>query len=163
VVTATLTNTGSVGVSFAVYANALLAAAPTPVTVLPSASGSYAWNAALTSGSYNFSVYGPDGFLTTFAGAVVPASQTTGQIPAVSAALDAATATVTLTLANEGSTAITYTLTPNEYEGTTQAVTVNGGGSSTVSWPTDPYGYYDVIITANTPDGYTRRYAGRLA
>ena len=56
-----------------------------------------------------------------------------------------------------------YTLTPNEYEGSTQTVTVNGGGSTPVSWPTDPYGYYDVIITANTADGFTRRYAGRIA
>jgi phospholipase C len=32
-----------------------------------------------------------------------------------------------------------------------------------VSWPTDRYGYYDVVITANTPDGFRRRYAGRIA
>ena len=35
-VTATLTNTGTVGVSFAVYPDAVLPATPTPVTVLPS-------------------------------------------------------------------------------------------------------------------------------
>jgi phospholipase C len=163
VVTATLSNTGAVGLSFSVYANSLLAAAPTPVTVLPSATGTYTWDAALTAGDYSFSVYGPDGFLTTFKGAVVAASVTTGQIPLVTAALDTASATVALTLENQGTTAITYSLAPNEYEGTTQTVTVNGGGSSAVSWPTDPYGYYDVIITANTPDGFTRRYAGRIA
>jgi phospholipase C len=59
--------------------------------------------------------------------------------------------------------AISYILTPNEYEGTTQTITVDGGDSSVVSWPTDDYGYYDVIITANTADGFTRRYAGRIA
>jgi phospholipase C len=32
-----------------------------------------------------------------------------------------------------------------------------------VSWPVDADGYYDVIITANTNDGFTRRYAGRIA
>ena len=163
VVTATLSNSGSVGVSFSVYPNAYLAATPTPVTVVAGSSGSYTWNAANTSGNYNFSVYGPDGFLTTFKGAVVAASQTSGQIPVVSAALDTSNTTLTLTLSNSGSTAIVYTLTPNEYEGTTQTVTVNGGGSSTVSWPADAYGYYDVIITASTSDGFTRRYAGRIA
>jgi phospholipase C len=131
--------------------------------VAASSTGSYVWNAASTSGNYNFSVYGPDGFLTTFKGAVVAATVTTGQIPLVTAALDTSNATVSLTLSNQGTTAITYTLTPNEYEGTTQTVTVNGGSSSPVSWPTDPYGYYDVIITANTSDGFTRRYAGRIA
>ena len=45
-VTATLTNTGSVGLSFAVYPDAYLAAAPTPVTVAASSAGSYVWNAA---------------------------------------------------------------------------------------------------------------------
>jgi hypothetical protein len=27
----------------------------------------------------------------------------------------------------------------------------------------DKYGYYDVVITANTSDGFRRRYAGRIA
>jgi phospholipase C len=163
VVTATLANTGSVGLSFAVYPNAYLSATPTPVTVAASSAGSYTWDAADTSGDYNFSVYGPDGFLTTFKGAVVAASTTTGQIPLVTATLDTATTTITLTLSNDGTEAIGYTLTPSEYEGTTQTVTVDGGDSAAVSWPTDAYGYYDVIITANTSDDFTRRYAGRVA
>lgn len=33
----------------------------------------------------------------------------------------------------------------------------------TVDWPTDSDGYYDVIIAANTSDGFTRRYAGRIS
>jgi phospholipase C len=32
----------------------------------------------------------------------------------------------------------------------------------TVDWATDTDGYYDVIITANTSDGFTRRCAGRI-
>jgi phospholipase C len=62
-VTATLSNTGQVGVSFAIYPDGLLPATPTPVTVLRSAPGSYTWDAALTGAKYAFSVYGPDGFL----------------------------------------------------------------------------------------------------
>jgi phospholipase C len=68
-----------------------------------------------------------------------------------------------LTLANSGTTAVVYTLTVNDYAGTTQTVTVGAAGSTPVSWPVDPNGYYDVIITANTSDGFTRRYAGRIA
>ena len=56
-----------------------------------------------------------------------------------------------------------YTLTANDYAGTTQTVTVGANGSTTVTWPVDSDGYYDVIITANTSDGFTRRYAGRIA
>jgi phospholipase C len=74
-----------------------------------------------------------------------------------------ATNTLELTLANEGHTAIIYTLTPNDYEGRAQTVTVGLGGPRTINWPTDQYGYYDVVITANTADGFRRRYAGRIA
>jgi phospholipase C len=70
---------------------------------------------------------------------------------------------VQLTLANDGTMAVTYTLTANDYAGTTQTVTVGASGSASVTWPVDANGYYDVIITANTSDGFTRRYAGRIA
>jgi len=172
-VTAALTNTGTVGVSFAVYPDDHLAAAPTPVTVLASSPGSYSWDAAPTAGKYAFSVYGPDGFLTSFAGTVVPAGLNTGQVPVVTAALPSAgtgastvgsgASTVELTLANDGREAVVYTLTPNDYEGSTRTVTVKLGHPKTISWPTDEYGYYDVVITANTTDGFRRRYAGRIA
>ena len=39
---------------------------------------------------------------------------------------------------------------------------MGANGSTTVTWPVDSDGYYDVIITANTSDGFTRRYAGRI-
>jgi phospholipase C len=163
-VTAALTNTGKVGVGFAVYPDAYLPATCTPITVLQGSPGSYAWDATLTAENYAFSVYGPDGFLTSFAGQVVPANQNSGQVPVVTAALQSGpTKTIELTLTNEGQQAVIYTLTPNDYEGTTQTVTVTLGRPRTISWPTDQFGYYDVVITANTADGFRRRYAGRVA
>ncbi|HEX4087258.1 MAG TPA: phospholipase C, phosphocholine-specific [Trebonia sp.] len=163
-VTAHLTNAGTVGVAFAVYPDALLAAAPTPVTVLPRRSGTYVWDAALTGGKYAFSVYGPDGFLTSFAGTVAPAGHNAGPIPVVTAAPQPGRSSrVELTLGNDGSEAIVYTLTPNDYEGSTRTATVKSGGVKAVHWPTDQDGYYDVVITANTTDGFRRRYAGRLS
>ena len=94
----------------------------------------------------------------------MPAATTTGQIPAVTAVpVTGAAPSLQLTLSNSGTTAVLYTLTVNDYAGTTQTVTVAGGGSSPVSWPVDADGYYDVIITANTSDGFKRRYAGRIA
>ncbi|HEY2280833.1 MAG TPA: phospholipase C, phosphocholine-specific [Streptosporangiaceae bacterium] len=160
-VSAALTNSGKVGASFAVYPDALLTTAPTPVTVLRHAPGSYVWDAAPTAGKYAFSVYGPDGFLTSFAGTVVPAGQNSGPVPAVTAALRSKT--VELTLANEGQQPVTYTVAPHDYEGHKQTVTVKHGSSQKVSWPANQDGYYDVVITASTSDGFRRRYAGRIA
>jgi phospholipase C len=103
--------------SLSVYPDAILPFVPTPFTVLPSAPGSYVWDATLTAGKYAFSVYGPDGFLTSFAGQVVPAAQNSGQVPVVTAILQSGT--VELTLANEGQQEVTYTLTPNDFKGHT--------------------------------------------
>jgi phospholipase C len=160
-VTAALHNTGKLGVSFAVYPDAYLPATPTPVTVLPHADGSYRWDATQTGGKYAFSVYGPDGFVTSFAGTVVAAGQNAGQVPVVRAALRADG--IELTLASHGQASITYTVTRNDYEGSTRQVTVKGGSAKCVDWPASRDGYYDVVITANTSDGFRHRYAGRIA
>jgi phospholipase C len=159
-VTAALTVAGKVGVSFAVYPDAYLPATSTPVTVTRSAPGSYTWNAALTGGKYAFSVYGPDGFLTSFAGTVVPDGSSSGPVPVVSATQRPVR--LQLTLANDGGKAVVYTLTPNDYAGSTQTITVSAGGSKSVSWPVSADGYYDVVITADSGDGFRRRYAGRI-
>jgi phospholipase C len=81
----------------------------------------------------------------------------------VSSAAGGGTASLTIALGNAGHKEVIFTLTPNDYAGTTQTVAVDYNGTSTVSWPVDANGYYDVIMTANTADGFTRRYAGRIA
>jgi phospholipase C len=133
--------------------------------VVNGANKTYSYTAtAKNNNGYAFSIYGPDRFVRSFAGDVVAASTTTGQIPRVSATPASGTSpSLQLTLANDGTTAVVYTLTVNDYAGTTQTVPVAANSSSTVSWPVSADGYYDVIITANTTDGFTRRYAGRIA
>ena len=164
IVTATMSNTGGeVGVSLAVYPDKYLAASATPVTVVDGTDRTYVWATSTTKGRYAFSIYGPDRFVRSFAGAVVAAAQNAGQVPRVAATpVPGTSPLLQLTLANDGNTEVTYTLTPNDYAGTGQTVNVAINGPVTVSWPTDSFGYYDVIITANTSDGFTRRYAGRI-
>jgi phospholipase C len=163
-VTATLSVRGKTGASLAVYPDALLAPAATQFTVVQGQDQAYTWDASATGGKYAFSVHGPDGFLTSFAGAVVPAGQNAGQVPEVTAApVTRPQAAVRLALGSDGRAAVTFTLTPNDFAGRRQTVTVAGGRSKTVSWPADADGYYDVTITADSADGFTRRYAGRIA
>jgi Domain of unknown function (DUF756) len=47
--------------------------------------------------------------------------------------------------------------------GRAQTVRVAGGGPKTVDWPADADGCYAVTVTANSGDGFARRYAGRIA
>jgi phospholipase C len=164
-VTATMSNAGPVGVSLLVFPDKYLTASATPFTVVSGTNKTYTWTAAKKNKyGYAFSIYGPDGFVRSFAGDIVGASATTGQIPRVTGTpVTGSAPSLQLTLANDGTTAVTYTLTVNDYAGTTQTVTVGANGPASVTWPVDPNGYHDVIITANTSDGFTRRYAGRIA
>jgi phospholipase C len=164
IVTADLTNTGTVGVGFLVYPDAYQAPSATPLTVLQGKPGRYTWDTTATGGDYAFSVYGPDGFLTSFKGAVVPAGSNAAAVPVVTSAPQRGSfPQLRVSLGNEGGQTVIYTLTPNDYEGKKQTVTVHAGATRQVAWPADPDGYYDVVITANTSDGFTRRYAGRAA
>ena len=108
-------------------------------------------------------MYGPDGFLTSFAGrSSRPPERRPGpgrhRRPAVRPGQDGQAHA-----GQRGQQAIVYTLTPNDYEGSTQTVNVTPGSPWSINWPTDQDGYYDVVITANTADGFRRRYAGRIA
>jgi phospholipase C len=163
-VTATMSNTGGkVGVSLSVFPDKYLTASATPVTVVDGTDRTYVWSTGKTKGRYAFSVYGSDGFVRSFAGTVVAAGQNSGQVPRVAAVLVPGTAHVLqLMLANDGNTEVVYTLTPNDYAGTAQTVHADVNSPVTVDWPTNSDGYYDVIITANTSGGFTRRYAGRI-
>jgi phospholipase C len=164
-VTATMSNTGPVGVSLFVVPDKYAAASATPFTVVNGANRTFTYPATRkNSYGYAFSIYGPDRFVRSFSGQVVAASTTAGQIPRVAATPVAGTTpSLQLTLANDGTSTVTYTLTVNDYAGATQTVPVAGNSSTTVNWPVNSDGYYDVIITASTTDDFTRRYAGRIA
>src|ERR1700751_3152244 len=152
-----MSNAGPVGVSLFVFPDKYLTASATPFTVVSGTNKTYTWTATKkNSYGYAFSIYGPDGFVRSFAGDIVGASTTTGQIPRVTGTPVAGSApSLQLALANDGTTAVTYTLTANDYPGTPQTATAGANGSASVPWPVDSNGYYAVIITANTSDGFT--------
>ncbi|AMM21367.1 phospholipase C, phosphocholine-specific [Frondihabitans sp. PAMC 28766] len=162
-VTLTMRNAGTQGVSHQVFPNAWLAFASTPHTIAAGASATYTWNAAALDGKYDFSVYGPDRFLRRFAGTVVSGTHTDVPLPGATATLvTGRKPSLRLALANGGTPQVTYTLTANDFITKTQTVTVRGGRATDVDWPVDEWGYYDVIVTANTGTGFRYRFAGRV-
>jgi phospholipase C len=162
-VTAKLSVRGKVGVSLAVYPDNFAPPAATQFTVTRGHDQHYTWDTTLTGGNYAFSVYGPDGFLSSFAGAVVPASKTKGKVPKITARQrNGHKGILVLTLENDGHEPVTYSLTPGDYSGQAQSVGVARGHKQTIDWPANADGYYDVTVTADSGDGFLRRYAGRI-
>jgi phospholipase C len=174
-VNATMTNTSSKAANLQAFSGNALAtpfvyktntgAIGAPYTVSKETGPkTYTVDTTTTGGQYDFAIYGPDHFVRSFAGTVIPDGQNAGQVPSVDAKLGTGnTKTLKITLTNEGRTPVLYTLTPNDYEGEQQTVSVRFGQHVSIAWPTNQYGYYDVIITADTSDTFTYRYAGRIS
>ena len=164
-VTATMSVEGPSGkaLSFQVFPDKYASFSNTPFTVGAGSSKQYVWDATATDGKYAFTIYSNDGFVRSFAGQIVPSTEKDLGIPRVQVTLvKGSGAKVAITLENDGHEPVRYQLVANDFVGGTQVVHVGGGQSTEVDWPTQD-GYYDVIITADTGNGWTQRYAGRVA
>ncbi|AUG81190.1 hypothetical protein CFP65_6540 [Kitasatospora sp. MMS16-BH015] len=150
-------------VSLQVFPDKYRAFANTPYTVTAAAPRTHTWDATAYQGRYAFSVYGPDGFVRSHAGTVLPAGQNNAGVPRIEVDLvTGAQPALAVTLHNDGLRQVHYTLTANDFLGGTQDFWVAPGATTQVSWPTSD-GYYDLVLTADTGNGWRHRYAGRIA
>ncbi|MEV6524594.1 phosphocholine-specific phospholipase C [Longispora sp. NPDC051575] len=157
-VTLKLVNSGAQAAHIGVYADSLLPFTPVQYTVATGAE--HVWDAAATDGRYDFSAYGPNGFLRSFTGTVVHPEQGDIAIPAVALRLGPAPEpkrrTVVLELSNAGLTNAVFTITS---PGRSRVVYVSTWSPAEVEWPCDQ-GRYDVTVTSETGDGFRYRFAG---
>jgi phospholipase C len=114
--------------------------------------------------AYDYSVYGPNGFLRRFAG--VAGSGASGL--EVSARHAGAAGAVVLTLANSGDSTLSVSVS-DAYQGTngeaqnTVTYALGSGGSVVHTADTRPAnGWYDLAVTAGGDSGYLRRLAGHV-
>ena len=164
IVKARMTNEGRQSVSMQVLPDSELAFEATPFTVSKDAEKTYVWPSGLTAGKYDFSIYGPDRFVRSFAGTVVSPLRRNDPVPVVDAELaPGRDASLRLTLANDGGGTVRFTLTANDFEGGHRTVYVGPGRDATVHWPTDRDGYYDVVVTTDSGGDFRYRYAGRIS
>ncbi|WP_194894393.1 alkaline phosphatase family protein [Catenulispora pinisilvae] len=169
-VTATMTLSGGPtgkALSFQVFPDKYQPFSSTPFTVTEKKERTYTWNAKANDGKYAFSIYSNDGFVRSFAGQLAPAGHHDGALPRVKVDLHKGHGTrhqaqVELTLHNDGTKSVTYTLTANDYAGGTRRVSVAPGHTKSVTWPTQQ-GYYDVVLKVDSDSTWTQRYAGRVA
>ncbi len=118
-------------------------------------------------GPYDIDVHGPDGYLRGFQGNVLTWTSTTLAHPEAYVVDNQDGATLALTVSNAGPVAATFTINPNAAYlapagATATTVTVAAGGSVRTTLHATTAGRYDYTVTANTGDGFARRFAGRL-
>ncbi|MEU7034686.1 phosphocholine-specific phospholipase C [Streptomyces sp. NPDC046237] len=116
------------------------------------------WNTAYSSGVYDLTVTGPNGFLRGFRGP----GGTAG--PEVTARHDAVAGNVVLTMTNPGAAAVTLTVTSAPaYGGLSQRVAVAKG--ATVTHTVDLRGskrWYDLTVVSSGNSTFLRRFAGHV-
>ena len=150
-------NTGSQGAVFHVYDRSNLLAIPRRYAVEAGKSLSDSWTAV---GNYDLWVLGPNGFHRHFQGSAL--SLPTAGAPEVEACYDSANGDLYLKLRNDGSGALSYTITPMAYFSTApETVEVAPGTAEERHWVLKAVGgWYDFSVT--TDNGFLRRFAGRV-
>ena len=120
---------------------------------------------SVSGGPYDIDAHGPDGYLRGFKGNVKTWSDKTAAHPEASVTRGKGK-TLTATLTNQGTKAAEFTIGANAAFGanlgSTRKVTVAAGGKEAVTLTATAAGRYDFTVTADTGDGFERRFAGRL-
>ena len=154
----TMTNSGAASFHFAIYPNAYRGDAPQPFDVPDASSASTAYDLSTTSGKYDFSCYGPDGFQRRFAGNLAADYQ---KIEAVSI-LNSTNGGIAIALENLSSSAVTFNLT-NGYTANAGSYSVPANSTNVVNIGSETNnGLYDVTITASADSTFVRRFLGRV-
>ena len=123
------------------------------------------WSAvSVTAGLYDLHVYGPNGFLRSFAGNLSAAVAAGGANPEIKLVYDAPNRILTLQLSNSGSAACTLTLHANHYStAPASSFVLAAGASMQLPWPVGASGnWYDFSLTSDSDPHYLRRCAGHL-
>ena len=118
------------------------------------------------SGAYDFSVFGPNGFLRRYAGTQPQSSGFFGNAtaqPEVAEGYDVANGNLELRLENTGRAACQFTIV-NAYDPSSPIQrTVRGGDEERLYLDLrNAYGWYDLTITVNTDASFVRRLGGHV-
>ncbi|MER5636423.1 phospholipase C, phosphocholine-specific [Kitasatospora sp. NPDC002227] len=119
----------------------------------------------VSGGPYDIDAHGPDGFLRGFKGDVRTWTDPAKAHPEISSVEQPGG--LHLTLANQGAKPVAFNVSANTAFGAPagqapQRLTVAPGATATAVLAPTPAGRYDYTVTADTGDGFERRFAGRL-
>ena len=153
-----MTNAGTKSVHFAIYANAYVSGNPRQYDVDSAGSTSDGFGLN-TSGKYDFTCYGPNGFQRRFAGNI---NSNCNQIE-VTSSVDP-NAGITLALQNLTASTVVFTVTNGYPTGGPWTYNVPAASTVTDTFPavSNNYGWYDLTATASSDPLFLRRFAGHI-
>lgn len=155
-----LTNSGCASTHLALYANAYRTDGPWQYDI--SAGGGLAarFEIMTNGGGYDFSGYGPNGFLRRFAGNI----QTNCPLIEVTSRVDASAGGIRLFMTNAGARVATFTVT-NGYSGAgpwAYAIPPGQSAADIYYVVTNNNGWYDLSATVDIDPAFLRRFAGHI-
>lgn len=154
-----MTNSGTASVHFGVTPNAFRDDAPQPFDVSNATSASTTFSLSATSGKYDFSCRGPNGFQRRFAGTLASDYQ---KIEAVSV-LNPVNGGLAIALENLSAADVIFTITNGYITHVPVLYSVLAHSTNTVSIGSETNsGFYDVTVTANADSTFVRRFLGRV-
>ncbi|MFE9427661.1 phosphocholine-specific phospholipase C [Kitasatospora sp. NPDC006697] len=158
--------TGGSSAHFATYANAYRTGGPWQYTVDPGAATSDFYNCGTNygSGKYDLTVVGPNRFLRRFQGDATKSGKTALVTASYAAAPDTGKPAVYFAMANKGSSAVTFTITSNQYRTGSWTYTVQPGATTSDYFNQVALcnGWYDFTVTVSGDTSFSQRFTGHL-
>ncbi|MEV4561241.1 phosphocholine-specific phospholipase C [Kitasatospora sp. NPDC049285] len=162
-----MANGGTAASHFAAYANAYRTGGPWQYTVDPGGSTSDFFNCGTNygAGKYDLTVVGPNRFLRRFTGDATKSGKTAAAAVSYAAAPDTGKLAVWFKLTNSGTSAVTFTITSNNYRTDGPwSYQVAAGASVSDYFNAVAYnnGWYDFTVTVSGDTSWSQRFTGHL-
>jgi phospholipase C len=158
-------NTGEQGAHFYVYSKNRTDG-PWRYTVEARKSLREAFDLGVTGGVYAYTVYGPNGFVREFAGALAPIGKHGYEHeshPEVTTAYDVANGNLHLRIVNRGHQPMRLTVVDNAYDAPARHLELAPYGEQEACWPlADSHHWYDLTVTGKEEGTFIRRVAGHV-
>lgn len=158
------TSGSGVGAHFYTVANRFRSPQAWRYTVAPNSTVSDYFSAGTPTGAYDYTIYGPNGFLRQFAGNRVTATSAGRANPEVTLRYAPTENRVYLKMVNSGTASCVVTIDANRYrtDGPWPHTVAPGATVEDYFTVTSSNHWYDLTATANTGDGFLRRFAGHM-
>ncbi|MEV4319454.1 phospholipase domain-containing protein [Actinocrispum sp. NPDC049592] len=160
-----MTSTGSRAAHFSAYVNAFRSGAPWQYTVSSSTTDFFNCGSGFGDGKYDLTVVGPNRFLRRVTGNALSASRGVETRSRIAVTSSTGKLALWLDFVNGSGSAVTFTVTSNNYRGDGPWTYAVAGGQSTSDYfdaVAYTNGWYDFTVTVTGDTSWSRRFTGHI-